>query len=222
MRVAPSRQPLSRAASGLLALGLCVVLLAPLIAPLAATNAWFTAQPTAQGELEPVAVAAAEPVAASLPEVDLPPEPELPATFIPPLPPFSTALEPIIDPALTAFGRADLTRTGVFAPAIAPPFQARWRAVLPDGVFAAPLIAGATAYVAGGDGTVYALDRANGGLRWSYAAGDWVLGTPALANGTLYVPSRSGSLAALDARTGAGGAERDALRRLGQRRGLRP
>jgi outer membrane protein assembly factor BamB len=203
MRVASSRRPLSRAAVGLLALGLCAVLLAPLIAPLAATNAWFTAPPAAQSDPAPVAAPAANPVAAAPAEAELPPEPELPATFIPPLPPFATALEAAIDPALTALGRGGLARTGSFATAIAPPFQARWRAVLPDGIFAAPLVAGATVYVAGGDGTVYALDRATGGLRWSYAAGDWVLGTPALANGTLYIPSRSGSLAALDARTGA-------------------
>ena len=75
-----------------------------------------------------------------------------------------------------------------------------------------PAVAGGAIYVGGGDGTLYALDRATGCLRWSYAA------TSAVRSGVIVAPWRAGDAQAaplvyfgdnfgnayaLDARTGA-------------------
>jgi polyvinyl alcohol dehydrogenase (cytochrome) len=75
-----------------------------------------------------------------------------------------------------------------------------------------PALAGGAIYVGGGDGTLYALDRATGCLRWRYAA------TSAVRSGVVVAPWRAGDAQvapllyfgdsfgnayALDARTGA-------------------
>jgi outer membrane protein assembly factor BamB len=201
----PSRRPLNRAAFGLLALGLCVVLLAPLIAPIGLVGALLTPQAAPEITYLPEPMQEAPVVLPPLAEASGTGqvEPTLPITFAPPLAPFATALEAALDAHWWAVGRGGMARTGFFgAVSVAPPYQPRWRITMPDGIFAAPLVVGATIYAAAGDGTLYALDQATGGLRWSYATDDWILATPALADGTLFVPSRSGVLAALDARTG--------------------
>jgi polyvinyl alcohol dehydrogenase (cytochrome) len=75
-----------------------------------------------------------------------------------------------------------------------------------------PAIAGGAIYVGGGDGTLYALDRATGCVRWSYAAtsavrsgvvvAPWQAGD-ANAAPLLYFGDSFGNAYALDARTGA-------------------
>jgi polyvinyl alcohol dehydrogenase (cytochrome) len=90
----------------------------------------------------------------------------------------------------------------------------KWAFAFPETLDARsqPAIAGGAIYVGGGDGTLYALDRASGCLRWSYAA------TSAVRSGVVVAPWRAGdanaapliyfgdsfgNLYALDARTGA-------------------
>jgi polyvinyl alcohol dehydrogenase (cytochrome) len=75
-----------------------------------------------------------------------------------------------------------------------------------------PAVAGGAIYVGGGDGTLYALDRATGCLRWSYTATSavrsGVVVSPWPAGDTdaaplLYFGDSFGNAYALDARTGA-------------------
>ena len=101
---------------------------------------------------------------------------------------------------------------------------------------------GGTVYVGSFDGALHALDPSTGGDRWTYATDDHVYSSPALGEGSVYIASADGSVYALDLRgnlrwrydTGdtirsspvlgraprGGGAH--PLRRLGQRRAVRP
>jgi eukaryotic-like serine/threonine-protein kinase len=58
-------------------------------------------------------------------------------------------------------------------------------------------------YFGSGDGNVYALDAATGGLKWKFATGDVVHASPAIADGTLFIGSWDSYFYALDATTGA-------------------
>ena len=90
----------------------------------------------------------------------------------------------------------------------------KWAFAFPEALDARsqPALAGGAIYVGGGDGTLYALDRASGCLRWSYAAtsgvrsgvvvAPWRAGDAAAAP-LLYFGDSFGNAYALDARTGA-------------------
>lgn len=92
--------------------------------------------------------------------------------------------------------------------------QRRWMHSLGEPVRASPLVADGSIYVASDNGTVYALDAADGTLRWQRRIGDSVRMTPALVHGALLVGSygvfgpagakpHGAAFYALDARTGA-------------------
>lgn len=76
-----------------------------------------------------------------------------------------------------------------------------WRSELPSLVSAPPAVSRQTVYVGTYDGTLYALDSANGDIRWSFMIGDW-LNTPVVTGDTVYIVAESNTLFALDARTG--------------------
>lgn len=73
-----------------------------------------------------------------------------------------------------------------------------------DGAFSSPVVGTELAYVGAPDGTLYALDRADGTLAWSFDAGGIVPSTPVLSDGTLYVASGTTgeTVFALDVATG--------------------
>jgi eukaryotic-like serine/threonine-protein kinase len=71
-----------------------------------------------------------------------------------------------------------------------------------DFYLSSPSIAEGTLYVGSGDGNVYALDAASGGLRWKFHTGNVVHASPALANGLVYVGSWDSYFYAIDAKSG--------------------
>jgi hypothetical protein len=61
-----------------------------------------------------------------------------------------------------------------------------------------------TVYVGGGDGSVYALNAANGSVKWERPTGAAVYSSPAIgADGTVYIGSEDYKVYALDGATGA-------------------
>jgi outer membrane protein assembly factor BamB/tetratricopeptide (TPR) repeat protein len=77
-----------------------------------------------------------------------------------------------------------------------PPFRT-------DGqVVSSPLVVGEVVYVGSTEGTLYALDAANGQGMWTFSTGAEIRAAPAYADGVVYVGSMDGKLYALDASTG--------------------
>lgn len=76
-----------------------------------------------------------------------------------------------------------------------------WRA--PTGrVRAKPTVVDDSVYLGSEDGTVYALDAADGSIRWEFETGSNVTSSPEVVDETVYVGSEDGNLYALDAETG--------------------
>jgi outer membrane protein assembly factor BamB len=71
-----------------------------------------------------------------------------------------------------------------------------------DFYLSSPAIASDTVYVGSGDGNIYALDAASGGLRWKFHTGDVVHASPAIANGLVYIGSWDSYFYALDDESG--------------------
>ncbi len=67
---------------------------------------------------------------------------------------------------------------------------------------ASAVYADETIFVAGSDGSVYALDPDNGSVKWSHALGTETARTPAFADGVLFAGTTDGQLVALDGQTG--------------------
>jgi outer membrane protein assembly factor BamB len=72
-----------------------------------------------------------------------------------------------------------------------------------DVFLSSPVVARGTVYFGSGDGSVYALDAASGGLKWKFQTGDVVHASPAFADGVLYFGSWDSYFYAVDAATGA-------------------
>jgi outer membrane protein assembly factor BamB len=70
------------------------------------------------------------------------------------------------------------------------------------GVIAAPILDAETLYVAGGDGSVYALNRFTGQERWKADLNEELTTSPTLVEGRLFVMSSEQSVTALNAETG--------------------
>lgn len=71
-----------------------------------------------------------------------------------------------------------------------------------DVYLSSPVLDKDNVYFGGGDGNLYAVNRANGELRWKFKTGDVVHSSPALLNGTLYFGSWDSYFYAVDAATG--------------------
>jgi eukaryotic-like serine/threonine-protein kinase len=71
-----------------------------------------------------------------------------------------------------------------------------------DFYLSSPAVVDDTVYVGSGDGNVYAIDAASGGLRWKFQTGNVVHASPAVANDTVYVGSWDSFFYALNARSG--------------------
>lgn len=94
----------------------------------------------------------------------------------------------------------------------------KWRAniggadvkrILPDATGTAwdymqssPAVSGHLVYIGSADGTVYAVNAADGKEAWRFKTGDIVRSTPRIADGVLYVGSNDGFLYAIDAAKG--------------------
>ncbi len=72
-----------------------------------------------------------------------------------------------------------------------------------DTFLSSPAVADGDVYFGSGDGNVYALDAASGGLKWKFETGDVVHASPAFSDGMLFIGSWDSYFYALDALTGA-------------------
>jgi len=77
-----------------------------------------------------------------------------------------------------------------------------WKAKL-QGVFSSPALAGDRVLVGSDDGSVHAIDAANGSRLWSAALGGKVRGTPAVVGDVVYVGDFGGRLSALSVADGS-------------------
>ena len=106
---------------------------------------------------------------------------------------------PAVDPdtgrviALTRDGRAR---------SINPDGRVEWEFKTADPFLAGASVHEGTAYVPGGDGTLYALRVRDGSLVWKYDAGEQLATTPLVGDGKVYVLSHANTLFAVDAASG--------------------
>ncbi|HEY2446067.1 MAG TPA: PQQ-binding-like beta-propeller repeat protein [Rhizomicrobium sp.] len=71
-----------------------------------------------------------------------------------------------------------------------------------DFFLSSPAVWNGGVYFGSGDGHIYALDAATGGLKWKFATDDVVHASPAIADGELFIGSWDSWFYALDAATG--------------------
>lgn len=71
-----------------------------------------------------------------------------------------------------------------------------------DMLLSSPVVAGGAVYFGSGDGNLYALDAASGGLKWKFKTGDVIHASPAYADGVLYFGSWDSYFYAVDAGSG--------------------
>lgn len=105
---------------------------------------------------------------------------------------------PVLDPAQTRLyvGTRDGKVRCRFRGRTAWVFQAR------GAILASPLVDGETLYVAGGDGSVYALNRFTGTVRWQADINEELTTQPTGSGGRLFVMSSEQSVTALDMKDG--------------------
>ncbi len=92
-------------------------------------------------------------------------------------------------------GRCDATALPRFT-------QVRWKFRTHAPVFSTPAVVAGTAYVGSADGSLYAVDTANGRERWRFATGSRVNASPAVAGGLVYFGSDDGGFYAVAAASG--------------------
>ncbi|MEU1075847.1 MULTISPECIES: serine/threonine-protein kinase [unclassified Streptomyces] len=79
----------------------------------------------------------------------------------------------------------------------------RWRFATTGTVLSYPRVAGDLVYAASNDGTLYALNAADGRRGWAYTTGGAIGSAPAVLGGTVYLGGDDRVLYAFDARSGA-------------------
>lgn len=77
-----------------------------------------------------------------------------------------------------------------------------WKFKTGGRVISSPVVAGDAVYVGSTDGSLYALNRADGTQRWKFDTRGPVSSSPAVANGTVFVASLDGIIYAVEATTG--------------------
>jgi len=98
--------------------------------------------------------------------------------------------------------RADSAGTATISAAIPKKVRPLWRQRLPGGGLTAPVCAKGRVFVGGSDGTVRALDAANGKILWQVSSRAAVVHPPAYWNGRVVFGSCDGFLYCLDASNG--------------------
>jgi len=102
-----------------------------------------------------------------------------------------------------AMFRGDATGSGVQrAPTAAWIASVRFSFDAGSPIRSSPVVRAGTLYIGASDGTLHALDAANGTPRWHFRTAGAVSATPAVDAVAVYVPSRDGFLHAVDVRTG--------------------
>src|SRR5208283_4921743 len=90
---------------------------------------------------------------------------------------------------------------GTGNPALTPTLL--WRYTAGNWVYSSPAVVGGVVYVGSEDGSVYALNAANGDKLWRYTTGGSVDSCPAVVDGVVYIGSWDDNVYALNATNGA-------------------
>ncbi|MFC1634320.1 PQQ-binding-like beta-propeller repeat protein [Planctomycetota bacterium] len=98
--------------------------------------------------------------------------------------------------------RANAAGTATVPVAIAPKTRELWRQRLPGGDLTAPICVKGRVFVGSTDGTVRALDAADGKVLWRFTSNAAVLHSPAYWNGRIIFGSCDGAMYCLDASNG--------------------
>jgi outer membrane protein assembly factor BamB len=77
-----------------------------------------------------------------------------------------------------------------------------WKFKTAGRVISSPAVAGDAVYVGSTDGSVYAVNRADGTQRWKFDTKGPIASSPAADNGLVYISSADGNIYAIDATTG--------------------
>jgi len=91
---------------------------------------------------------------------------------------------------------------GAAADAPAPPLDLLWTFKTDDGIEGSAAIAGGSAYVGDTDGTLYAVNLADGTERWRYKADGAFSASPLVRDGRVIIGDEDGVLHAVSTRTG--------------------
>jgi len=98
--------------------------------------------------------------------------------------------------------RANSAGTATVATSVGRKAKELWRRSLPGGDLTAPVCVNGRVFVGSADGTVYALDAANGEILWQISSNAAVLHSPAYCKGRVVFGSCDGALYCVDATNG--------------------
>jgi outer membrane protein assembly factor BamB len=98
--------------------------------------------------------------------------------------------------------RGDPSHSGVYASAAPTLTALAWKFKTAGRVISTPAVVGDAIYVGSTDGSLYALNRADGSQRWKFDTQGPIASSPAVAGGLVYCSSVDGNVYAVDAATG--------------------
>jgi outer membrane protein assembly factor BamB len=114
----------------------------------------------------------------------------------------ATLVPPATATAQSAMFRGGPEHLGVYqspAPTLSAP---AWKFKTGGRVLSSPLVVGEAVYVGSTDGSLYAINRADGTQRWKFDTRGPISSSPAYHDGLVFITSVDGSLYAVDAATG--------------------
>lgn len=127
---------------------------------------------------------------------------------------------PVVAAADSAMFRGGAEHPGVYASRSSPTLRTTlWKFKTAGSVFSSPAVSGQFVYVGSTDGSIYAVNRADGSQRWKFDTRGPVNSSPAVRNGVVYAASLDGKFYAIDAATGE---ERWSFTTEGERRFTAP
>jgi eukaryotic-like serine/threonine-protein kinase len=122
-------------------------------------------------------------------------------------------------PGQTAMFRGGPEHSGVYESAAPTLKRLAWKFKTGGRVISSPAVTDDAVYVGSTDGSLYAVDRADGQLRWKFDSRGPISSSPAVSEGVVYVSSVDGNVYAVDA---ASGKERWKFASKGERRFTAP
>ncbi len=114
----------------------------------------------------------------------------------------AAAITPVTGHAQTAMFRGGPDHRGVYDSPVPSLQSLAWKFKTGGRVISSPLVVGDVVYVGSTDGSLYAVNRADGTQLWKFDTRGPVSSSPAFHNGVVYVGSVDGLVYAVDAGTG--------------------
>src|SRR5688572_12400196 len=115
---------------------------------------------------------------------------------------FITVASPATIGAQSPMFRGGPEHLGAYESAAPALTQLVWKFKTGGRVLSSPAIVGDVVYVASTDGSLYAINRADGTQRWKFDSKGPIASSPAVAGGLVFISSVDGLIYAVDAATG--------------------